>query len=75
MKVLELFVEVATPKHDVEHVHSFDIDPPILIVNKLSTWINIIHSFSFFYYMPHTFLFFYLQNVVPTKELAFIQRL
>jgi len=26
MKVLELLVEVATPKVDTKHVHSFDID-------------------------------------------------
>ncbi len=75
MEVLELFVEVATPKHDVEHVHSYDIDPHVLTVSKLSTSINIIHSFNSFYCMPHIFLSFYLQNVVSTEELAFIQGL
>ncbi len=43
-----------------------------LIVNKLSTYITIIHSLSFFYCMLHLFLSLYLQNVVSRKELPFI---
>jgi hypothetical protein len=78
-EVLEPFVEVATLEPDIKHVHSFDIDFPIkkhfrrlLIVSKLSTCINIMHSFSAPYCMPHIFLSLYLQNVVPTKEIPFI---
>ncbi len=29
MEVLEPLVEVATPEHDAENVHNFDIDSPI----------------------------------------------
>jgi hypothetical protein len=42
-----------------------------LIVNKLSTCINITHSFNFFYCMPHIFFSFYLQNGIFTKKLPF----
>jgi hypothetical protein len=41
-------------------------------MSKLSTCINIMHSFSSFYCVPHIFLSFYLQNVFSTKKLAFI---
>ncbi len=43
-----------------------------LTMNKLSTCINIMHSFNYFCCMPHTFLFFYLQNVISAKELPSI---
>ncbi len=43
-----------------------------LIMSKLSTCINIMHSFSSFCCMPHIFLSLYLQSVVSTKELPFI---
>ncbi len=40
-----------------------------LIVNKLSTCINIMHSFSFFCCVPHTFISLYLESVVSTRSL------
>ncbi len=73
MEVLEPFIEVVTPGANAEHVHNFDIDSPVknalggcLTMNKLSTCINIMHSFSFVFCMPHNFLSFYLQNVIST---------
>jgi hypothetical protein len=38
-------------------------------VNKLSTCINIMHSFNFFCCVPHTFISLYLESVVSTRSL------
>ncbi len=66
-EVLEPLVKVATLKLDAEPVHIFNINFLVkkvlegcLTLSKLSTCINIMYSFSSFWFMPHIFFSLYL---------------